>query len=529
MELTAGVIAALVSIVLIALQCRDLWFFSDVWGVVTTRRLTSFEDLMRDHGGHWVLFQVLLIQGLYNLFGLDYWPWFLIPRLVGYAGVCFALWRTFRWQKMDPFLAFGAYLVLLFLGPSAVVTNVAHVGIIFIEGCLLGGAVLITRFEKPSAKHIWALFGLLTLALASGGNGAAVWGGVMVSLVLYRKIRSWWPAVASSLVIYVTWYVTYGTRQRAGPMKPSVPGLSAFLEAPGYAVQLLSASLESLLSLPEVLSTFVLGGLFIWILTRAFRKELSFLDTSFFLSALAFVALYVLIRVPAGVFNLGGPFYTFTIVFFFLPPTMIHLLRPIKERWRIPVFLVLILFTWFSALDLFRIIERRQQARQMTRPRVEAVGWMLAREEPFVTYAGIDYQIAARHVQRLIDEGWQVENPPDDEILVTMRGLIRMATNAPRLRGQPLKIQGSVQEGCTSVAPGEVFVGEVSGFGSIQLQQVSGVQLSLTWTDEFGMGERQVTAANDEMFIEFAKPKNLAQFSMSGTWQAPLTICGVEP
>ena len=49
-------------------------------------------DLTRPIGGHWTSWSVLLLRGLYRTFGVDFWPWFYIPRLIGHTLLVTLIW-----------------------------------------------------------------------------------------------------------------------------------------------------------------------------------------------------------------------------------------------------------------------------------------------------------------------------------------------------------------------------------------------------------------------------------------------------
>ena len=70
-----------VSMVVTMLGSTNGWFFGDAWDFLVNRDLADLTTLSRPHAGHLQFPVALVYQFIYEQVGLDYWPWFLLPRV----------------------------------------------------------------------------------------------------------------------------------------------------------------------------------------------------------------------------------------------------------------------------------------------------------------------------------------------------------------------------------------------------------------------------------------------------------------
>ena len=87
LEWALALAAAAASVALMCWVGRDMWFRLDVWDFLAGREAGSFESWVRPHAGHLQWVAVGLHRLLYGTVGLDFWPWYYLPPLVGYAGL----------------------------------------------------------------------------------------------------------------------------------------------------------------------------------------------------------------------------------------------------------------------------------------------------------------------------------------------------------------------------------------------------------------------------------------------------------
>ena len=149
LELVAGVVVAVASVAILCRVGADTWFRTDAWDFLLRRPPWSLDSWLRPHGGHLQVPAVGLHRLLYAAFGPEFWPWYYLPHLVGYAAVMFYLWRILLRRGADHWVAFAVYLVMLFLGVSYFLASIA-VGSLIVLALLLWAAQRIDAEGAPS-------------------------------------------------------------------------------------------------------------------------------------------------------------------------------------------------------------------------------------------------------------------------------------------------------------------------------------------------------------------------------------------
>ena len=172
LELAAGVVVAAASVAVLCWVGADTWFRTDAWDFLLRRPPRSLDSWLRPHGGHLQVPAVGLHRLLYAAFGLDFWPWYYLPHLVGYAALMFYMWRVMLRRGADRFVAFAVYLVLLFLGVSYFLASIA-VGSLIVLALLLWVAQRIDAGGAPSLGQGVLLAAALVVMVSSSSEGVA--------------------------------------------------------------------------------------------------------------------------------------------------------------------------------------------------------------------------------------------------------------------------------------------------------------------------------------------------------------------
>ena len=185
LEWALALVAAAASVALMCWVGRDMWFRLDVWDFLAGREAGSFDSWVRPHAGHLQAVTVGLHRLLYGLFGLDFWPWYYLPAIVGYAGLALLVWRVLLRRGADRGIAFAAYLVVLFLGVSAFLSSIAVGGLIVLALLLL----VAERLDADAAPSLLvkALVTLAFLVMATSSSlGVAGLGACLLTVAADR-------------------------------------------------------------------------------------------------------------------------------------------------------------------------------------------------------------------------------------------------------------------------------------------------------------------------------------------------------
>ena len=210
-------LVALAAVAVTAYMARDMWFTSDEWEYLANRTAFDPGDLTRPIGGHWTTWSVLLLRGIYKAVGVDFWPWFYVPRLIGHTLLVTFIWRVMRRRGADPLVGIFAYAVLLVLGASGY-QRALQVGNWAVYAALIICALVISRRpEDPTTRDRLIVAGALMVAVFGNGYAVAVIGGITVALLLARRIVIWIPSLIPAVVAYGIWYLTYRDDIRPKP------------------------------------------------------------------------------------------------------------------------------------------------------------------------------------------------------------------------------------------------------------------------------------------------------------------------
>ncbi len=520
---------ALVSMVVIGVWARKLWFYSDVWDHLTTRRIGSVSDLLRPHAGHWATPAVVTTRLLYGAVGMDYWPWYFLPRLFGHAAFCFLVWRLLIWRGSDRLLAFAVYGVLLFSGVSEW-HHIATVGNFFVFPSLILGAWLVARRDVPTRFDRVVLGALLLAAVSGSGQGLAVLAGILVALTATGRIRRWASPVIVVAAVYVSWYLIYGsTSARPGV---SVDGL---LTLPRVALDLMAAALARSLAVDPAFGPALAVAVAAAVVVLVARGRFDLFDGVLGSALAVYLALVIVGRVIPGDAQVTAPRYAYAITFILVPILIPRLVAGSTAiRWT----LVLAV----AAVGIGNIVELRTgldfwEARaQESRVVVETTAALIADGEPYVGSSDVDFRAGPLRVAglaRLIDEGWRPDRSTAARIVVAARGHLRMAVwRGSSLTGDQPGTSGLVPEGCSSVAPEEGLQFEVTTAATLEMVGHPGGVVKLDWTDDYGRGTRTFRFADNveagRAVVTLAEPARSATVAVTARHE-DLMVCGLPP
>jgi hypothetical protein len=314
-EWPAVLVLGAVSMLVVAFMSTSLWHLSDAWDFLTGRSFVEPATWFEPHAGHWQTTTVLAYQGLLVVFGVDYWPWYYILRLVGYAALCVYVWWVLRRRGADPIVAFGTYAVLLFLGASGW-QNLATANNLVALAVLTTVALLFAETAAPPpAKRRWLVFGLLVLALATSSLAIAIMLGITAALLLTRRFLAWWPSLVGAAAVYGVWWAAFGRGHRTSPD----PTVAAVLAIPRGIFNVLRYAIPSVLSVPDALGmvlTLALVAAGVWLLVKG---RLGVFEWCFLFTFAAFFALVVVARIHPGQAFPNAERYTYNAAFLLIP------------------------------------------------------------------------------------------------------------------------------------------------------------------------------------------------------------------
>ena len=200
LEWALGLAAAAAAVALMCWVGRGMWFRLDVFDFLVGREAGSLESWLRPHAGHLQWVAVGMHRLLYGLFHLDFWPWYYLPAIVGYAGLALLLWRVLLRRGADRGVAWVAYLTVLFLGVSAFLSSIAVGGLIVLALLL----VVAHRLDGDAAPSLLAkvlVSAALLVMVTSSSLGVAGTGACLLAATLTVALT---VALAATLAAAIT-------------------------------------------------------------------------------------------------------------------------------------------------------------------------------------------------------------------------------------------------------------------------------------------------------------------------------------
>ncbi len=541
LEWALALAAAAASVALMCRVGRDMWFRLDVWDFLAGRDAGSFDSWVRPHAGHLQAAAVGLHRLLYGLFGLDFWPWYYLPAIVGYAGLALLVWRMLLRRGADRGIAFAAYLVVLFLGVSAFLSSIAFGGLIVLALLLLvAGRLDADAAPSPLVKVLVAL-AFLVMATSSS-LGVAGLGACLLTVLLTGRLRRWWWTFLPGLAAYAAWYSTRG----GGDPQGSV-GWGHLPSIPGDALRLVGNAAGRLFGLEgggvvagAVVAAALAAG-FGWL---AWKRRLRRWDLIFGGALAAYLLMVTLVRGAAGKIPLEITRYSWPIILLAVPLVVPHLRFP--GRWpaaaRTAVLLVaggaLVLVNAWQRVADTNAIEREAFGGRVA---IETVGRLLSAGEPAITELhlkselgiGMGGVLTVADLQGFLADGW-VPAPPGQWVereaaRVSLRlfpaGRWQTAETAPALT-----FEGEAPDGCVEVRPGGARRFVVAAAGEFSLEAAGRdwpTTAGLGWRDAFGEFHLETVVSLRTTMAAAAPPAGGAVLRITNLGDKRLSVCGV--
>jgi hypothetical protein len=223
----------------------DLTFFQDSWEFLMHRREPSADALLDPHNEHIVLIPVLIEQASLHLFGMDSMTpelAVLTALLLGAAACLFVYVR----RRLGPWPALFMAVLLLFLGPAW--QDLLWPFQVGFAGSALCGVAMLLALENESRRWDAVACALLALCLAFSSLGIPFAAAAAVDVLQRRRERGLRRAYVfvAPLLLYAAWYAGWGHTAENQLSADNVLG------SPGYVVEGLTASLDSVLALGTI-------------------------------------------------------------------------------------------------------------------------------------------------------------------------------------------------------------------------------------------------------------------------------------
>ena len=519
---------ALVSIALVVPTATELWFVQDSWDFLTQRSLSSPLTMLEPHAGHWQSPTAVLYQILLETVGLDYWPWYFIPRLVGYAGLGLLVWWTLRQRGAEPVIALGVLSVMLVLGASGW-HNASTIGNLIVLASLYVVALIVANSQEVNRRDLAVVGSLMILAIASSSLGLAAVAGLAISIGLYGRLRFWWPSIAVAVAVYGAWFMTLGGSRGPGPDLR----FETLARVPGWTIEVFSAGLEKVLAIPPGLGVFVFVGMIGVIIVLAVRGKLGIFEISFLMVTVVYLAMITLVRIAAGQAQTGAVRYGFNLTFLLVPVLVPHLRFNVRRYVQIPVLAILIWLAIANLKDLNSVHGFWEARGQASREIVETAAALIAAGEPAVPTTSIDFpragMLTAARLEELVDEGWLPVGSSSESIIRLARGDLRVSVRPTGRIGGVAPTAAHGEAGCREIIPGESLILNVVRGGTISVEGLAGSSASLEWVDQHGIGIRHITLGGrgeQAMYVTLAAPDDQAEVTIT-TDSNPVIVCGL--
>ncbi len=502
------------------------WFTSDMWDFLVNREIGSAEDVFGARGANWVTPTVVTIRTLYGLFEMDFWPWYFLPRLIGYPLLCLWLWRVMLKRGADPVVALAGLGMLLFYGPSSFLQG-AFMGHALAIALLMAVGLLVTSREPVTRRDRWLVFGMLVLMVMSNSPGVASFAGITIVLVVTGRIRQWWPPVVGAGAVYGVWVATYMGRDQSESV---IVGYDELKEFPTLVLSILEGSLPRILAVSadyRFVLVFALLATLVWL---AASGRLDAFDAMVLSTLGVYLGLVVVGRLLTGLAQATSARYAYMIGLFLIPVLVPKIRVP-----RAPVaygvtVLVALAIGLGHVSDLQIGLEFWSEAGRQTKAQVETAAALIAEGEPRLDrtlFHRFARPLTGRGAERLLDDGWGPRPSDDPAVVESARGVLRIGFfRGGGASGEPLLVAGGVRaDGCVVTPPGETLEGTVVRAGAVTVEGPAGPVVA-RWQDEFGVGTRTFEVSPRGARLSFPAPATTARLQIEPL-ETRLVTCGV--
>ena len=188
----------------------DVWFWADDWDLLFLRGIIPGADvgLLAPHNSHWLLMEILIYRGLFEVFGLgSYLPW-AVTEIVFHLAVSFTTYLLLRRVGARPWAAVGGGVLIMYFGEGANAelwaASMNHVGALLFG---LLAAYVVARVAGTRAPILGAA-ALLVVAVMFSGTALAVVAMVFVFAAGQRGFRYALAVAVPPTVVFGTWYLS---------------------------------------------------------------------------------------------------------------------------------------------------------------------------------------------------------------------------------------------------------------------------------------------------------------------------------
>jgi hypothetical protein len=510
-------VATLVAMGITMLGSTNGWFFGDAWDFLVNRDLTDFTSLVRPHAGHLQFPVSLVYQLIYEQVGLDYWPWFLLPRVIGYGAMVYVFWLVVRRRGADPTVAWLTLAVLLVYGSSTFLTAATIGHHLVIPAVALAAAM----YAAGGPRWLWGdqlffagLILLLVVSTSSGIAGAAALGIVGLCLGRFWRVA---PGFIPAAVAYLGWLAT---TEDTGATSASVK-MDSLLAVPTELWEMMAPAVARTLAFPmeygPVLVLVLVGALLVW----TFRRELGTFEAVWVVMAVVWMTMAIVVRVASGTIAVGATRYGYLLSLFLVPAVVPHirLARNATVR-RLTVAAIVVVVIAGNAASFGNGLRFWEDLSAQVRDRTHAVGLLLAAGEPAVeentlfpppTPPGAD-SVRVRTVRALMEEGWEPDPSQAGITEELARGLMRMSV-----------LPGPAGHSCQRMDKGDTLSIRTEDYPAIALGVTVPTTVEVSYIDSYGSGERTVELTGDHVldYPEGASALMLLRVTGGG----PLAVC----
>ncbi len=451
-----GLVVAVLAMAVVGIMGRDLGFVVDDWDFLTTRSWADPVSLLEDYTGHLMLPTAVLFASAKEVIGLEYWPWWYLTRLIAYGGMAFVLWRVLLARRSDPLIAFGAFVIVLFLGISfwhkpATIGNLISLSVAMLA------ALLVQRITEPRLGHKFLLGALLALGLASSSLSVATTAALFLVTLCQRRLGRWWPSIVVPGLGWLAWYLAFAPSQLnrvdLGFADPATRLLTAFSDA----FNLVEQALASVFASPAVYGPLLVVLLVVALVFLGLRGRLDRYDAVTIGIVVIYLAMVVVVRTTVREWTIDRPWYQFNIVIL-----LVAMLVPkIPQIRTMPARAVAIaVMTVVLAVNVAMLqtgIDDFSERADLARRTAETAAAMLDASEPVATseasLAPYAAGLTTTRVRMLQDLGLEAVIHPDQESAV--RGRLRFVSGEP-LSTAPggLITSARLNDGCARLKPG---------------------------------------------------------------------------
>ena len=514
-------LATLVSMVVTMLGSTNGWFFGDAWDFLVNRDLADLTTLVRPHAGHLQVPVALVYQLIYEQVGLDYWPWFLLPRVIGYGVMVYVVWLVVRRRGADPTVAWLTLAVLLLYGSSTFLTAATIGHHLVVPAVALAAAM----YAAGGPRWIWSdqlvfagLVLVLVVSTSSGIAAAAALGIVGVCLGRFWRVA---PGFVPAAIVYLGWLAT---TEATGATSSSI-GIDSLLAVPTNLWEMMAPAVARTLAFPAdygpVLVVVLVGALLVW----TFRRRLGAFEAVWVVMAVVWMTMALVIRVESGVIAIGATRYGYLLSLFLVPAVVPHVRLPRNATVRrLTVAAVVVVVIAGNAVRFGNGLQFWEDLSAEVRGRTHSVGLLVAAGEPAVevstlfpppTPPGAD-SVRVETVRALMDEGWEPDPLQAGVTEQLARGLMRMSV-----------LPGPAGHSCQRVAQGDTLSIRTVDYPSIALGVTVPTTVEISYIDRYGSGERTDELTGDHV-LTYPEGAN-ALMLLRVTGGGPLAVCQPAP